>query len=367
MDLQATLEDLPDGWTVQWQGARDGRARYVAADGWVNLTYHELLPGIVMTNIDLACQTLPVFQPFGSQPATINWCAGGRCEVDFGSRGSLVVGAQRLCLSSSLAHSFAYPTRSYQGFEYFVDFDRFDAQTRAALDPFGLTEQVLHNALVPCELGVVISPDAAVSETIRVIQDELASEQPRHPWLLLGTFRLFMLLAELEHQGSQAPDYLQRSQRDMAQAVYQQIQASYAPTIDLAPLAQSFGVSQASLRGYFARLYGQSPAAYARSHALLRAAELLVQTNRQIADIAQTCGYENPSKFSAAFRRAHDITPLEYRRRSRLDQPLAAGPDTAAGHTASGTVPTSSAATDPVSASAAATDPAPTSAAVPAV
>ena len=66
MDLQATLEDLPDGWTVQWQGERDGRARYVAADGWVNLTYHELLPGIVMTNIDLACQTLPVFQPFGS-------------------------------------------------------------------------------------------------------------------------------------------------------------------------------------------------------------------------------------------------------------------------------------------------------------
>ncbi|MBQ9006419.1 MAG: helix-turn-helix transcriptional regulator [Atopobiaceae bacterium] len=311
--------ELPEGWVMTPRGEDGGKAHFESPDGRVDLAYYTLLPGIVMTDIDLSCSTLPVYQPGASFLATINWCSTGRCEVDFGTRGSLVVGSQTLCLSSSLAESFSYPTASYRGFEYFIDFDQFDDDTRSTLEPFGLTEENLRKVLVPHELGVTLSPEGSLLDAVHSLESELAHDQPRSAWLLLYTCKLFMLLAELDLGGLQVTSgYLQRSQRDIAQEVYQQIMADVAPSVDLRALSVRLGVSEASLRSYFSRVYGQSPAAFARSHALSSAARMLAETSLPVADISQACGYANPSKFSAAFRRAYDVNPLEYRRRSRL-------------------------------------------------
>lgn len=168
------------------------------------------------------------------------------------------------------------------------------------------------------ELGVTLSPDTNLLEAIHAIENELALEHPRRAWLLLSVCRLFMLLV-CESGGSRLmAGYMQRSQRDMAQAVYQQIVENTGTPAELASLAGRFGVSEASLRSYFSRVYGQTPAAFARTHALNEAARLLAQTDQPIAQVSQACGYANPSKFSAAFCHAHGINPLEYRRRSRL-------------------------------------------------
>ena len=51
---------------------------------------------------------------------------------------------------------------------------------------------------------------------------------------------------------------------------------------------------------------------------LREAARLLAETELSVAEVAQACGYANPSKFSAAFRREQGMNPLEFRRRSRL-------------------------------------------------
>ena len=43
------------------------------------------------------------------------------------------------------------------------------------------------------------------------------------------------------------------------------------------------------------------------------ARELLAKIDLPIADIAGSCGYENPFAFSRAFRRETGMTPREYR------------------------------------------------------
>ena len=50
-----------------------------------------------------------------------------------------------------------------------------------------------------------------------------------------------------------------------------------------------------------------------------RAAELLQDTELRVAEIAAQVGYENQSKFAAVFARQFGCSPLEYRRRARLD------------------------------------------------
>lgn len=319
MHLLGLIEELPEGWTVQQVDEACASARYDVAEGSIHLMLHELARGIFLSRIDLQCPTLPAPNPIGRQLATLNWCASGRCEVDFGERGSMVVGSQTLCLSSTYAQTFSYPTGSYQGFELFVYFSQLDEGTWTVLSPFGLGESVLRPLLQPHGLGMNLVPSGPLAASIHAIEEELAQEHARRPWLLLETCRMLMLLAETDLAGSASPgSYLQRSQRDIAQAVRQQIMDQDSPTANLQPLAQRLGVSEASLRSYFVRVYGETPASYARARMLAKAARLLGETDWPVADVAQACGYANPSKFSAAFKRAYESNPLEYRRRSRL-------------------------------------------------
>ena len=255
----------------------------------------------------------------GTCVATVNWCALGRCEVEFGDQGSFVVGEGTLCVSSATAKAFAYPPGRYRGFELFVDAEEVAGPTGGMLDAFGLSEQDLRQTLFADGLGSTLVPHGELAGAVKAIEQELSRERPRRNWLLLRVCELLLALAECDlGSAGIAGSYLRRSQRDLAQAVYQHLAGSVSPEASLGGLASRFGVSEASLRSDFSRVYGCSPASYARSRALSEAARLLAETDWSVADIGQACGYANPSKFSAAFRRAYDVNPLEYRRRIRL-------------------------------------------------
>ena len=55
--------------------------------------------------------------------------------------------------------------------------------------------------------------------------------------------------------------------------------------------------------------------AYLREYRLQTAQKLLAETDASIAEIAHRVGYENPNKFSSAFRQVFGMTPTEYRKR----------------------------------------------------
>ena len=50
-----------------------------------------------------------------------------------------------------------------------------------------------------------------------------------------------------------------------------------------------------------------------------RAAELLKKTDISVSEIGMRAGYENPSKFSAAFGSVYHMTPREFRKKARME------------------------------------------------
>lgn len=84
-------------------------------------------------------------------------------------------------------------------------------------------------------------------------------------------------------------------------------------------LAARAGVSPTKLKQVYRRVYGTSLFAHIRREKMLFSAHELVETNNKIIDIAQACGYDNASKFTAAFCSVVGCTPTEYRRRVRLE------------------------------------------------
>jgi AraC-like DNA-binding protein len=65
-------------------------------------------------------------------------------------------------------------------------------------------------------------------------------------------------------------------------------------------------------------LYGLGPYAYLRQYRLQKAKDLLIRTEKNILEIANSVGYANPSKFSCAFKRVFGLSPLKYRKLQQL-------------------------------------------------
>src|SRR6185312_4125268 len=89
--------------------------------------------------------------------------------------------------------------------------------------------------------------------------------------------------------------------------------ARYAEPLDVAELARSARLSPAHFSREFRRAFGETPHQYLLTRRLERAAELLRNTDRSVADVCLTVGLQSVGSFTTSFRRAYGRTPTEYR------------------------------------------------------
>ena len=83
--------------------------------------------------------------------------------------------------------------------------------------------------------------------------------------------------------------------------------------VTLAELESVFHVSGTTIKSSYREAYGVSLYADTKRRKMLAAAEALRNTSRTVLEIASSLGYDNASKFAAAFRSVHDVSPTEYR------------------------------------------------------
>jgi len=91
------------------------------------------------------------------------------------------------------------------------------------------------------------------------------------------------------------------------------VDARYADPITVDDLAAAAGLSRAHFSRMFTRTFGESPHAYLQSRRLERAAALLRQTDRSVADICSMVGLTSVGSFTSSFARAYGKPPAAYR------------------------------------------------------
>ena len=89
--------------------------------------------------------------------------------------------------------------------------------------------------------------------------------------------------------------------------------ARYADPLDVPALARAAFISPAHFSRQFRRTFGETPHQYLLTRRLERAAELLRNTDRPIADICWRVGLRSLGSFTTSFRRAYGMTPAAYR------------------------------------------------------
>jgi AraC-like DNA-binding protein len=91
------------------------------------------------------------------------------------------------------------------------------------------------------------------------------------------------------------------------------IDARYREPLDVPALARAAHLSPAHFSREFRREFGETPHQYLLTRRMERAASMLRNTDRSIADICFNVGLQSLGSFTMSFRRTYGRTPTEYR------------------------------------------------------
>lgn len=108
--------------------------------------------------------------------------------------------------------------------------------------------------------------------------------------------------------------YYYKTQMEKIKAVHAQITGDLKTRFTIEDLSSMYDMPATTMKKCFKDVYGDSIYAYQKRYRVNVAASMLMQdADREIQDIAACVGYENPGKFSVAFRSVMGVSPAEYR------------------------------------------------------
>src|SRR6266513_2178661 len=91
------------------------------------------------------------------------------------------------------------------------------------------------------------------------------------------------------------------------------VDARYRDPLDVQALASAAHLSAAHFSREFRRTFGESPHQYLLTRRLERAAALLRNTDRSVAEICVTVGLRSLGSFTTSFGRAYGLSPTAHR------------------------------------------------------
>lgn len=96
-------------------------------------------------------------------------------------------------------------------------------------------------------------------------------------------------------------------------AVKDILHQKHLPHATIQQLAYEAGMNRTKLQYGFKKLYGMSIYSYQIQMRMEKARKLLVESDSPIKQIAALSGYNTISSFSAAFKKAYNVSPSQWR------------------------------------------------------
>jgi AraC-like DNA-binding protein len=110
---------------------------------------------------------------------------------------------------------------------------------------------------------------------------------------------------------------LRAAQSSEIARVLKLVEDEYSQALDVKRMAQTAHLSPQHFSRKFKAALGVAPMEYLRSYRLRRSRGQLLQSDDSIAQIAQSCGFEDAAYFSRAFKNQFGSSPLEFRQYMR--------------------------------------------------
>lgn len=108
-------------------------------------------------------------------------------------------------------------------------------------------------------------------------------------------------------------DNLSHSQKQIYSDIVDYIQLHIAENIRVSDIASRFGYNAKYLSHIFCKITGATLKQFVLNQKIDSANFMLTDTNKSIADIAQSLGFDDSHNFSRAYKRVMGLSPSEYR------------------------------------------------------
>jgi AraC-like DNA-binding protein len=280
------------------------------------LVYH-LFPGVEAAYITVHMADFD-FNLFAEEKSnkciTIHFCKEGRIEQEVDQEFFyLMPGDCSFAIQNREKNLFHLPLKHYHGISINIDTDTLDHPFIDFLASCDCSPLEAADHICSGKSHIVLRSSEAAGKFFGELYE--VEEEQRLDYLKVKMPELFYRMKYAKTDSSYYDrNAVPRTQVELVKSVSEYITENLNEKITIRKLTAEFGVSDTYLQKAFRSVYGMPVISFIRVQKMQSAAQVLIHTNRRIDEIAEEFGYENESKFSAAFKKIMGDTPGVYRK-----------------------------------------------------
>lgn len=311
-DMGENLEEV-----VETEDCKVLRMKDLSGDGL--MTVYRVFKGVYLMYNDFHMShcysrfnsTAPIF--------CIDHCREGRIEHRTDKDMHYYMEAGDLRLDRRVHHNgdMYFPVSHYHGITIGFFLDEAEKSVREAMPGISVDLAALANKFCGREGIYVLRKHSSIEHIFSELYNVPAKIRMDYFKIKVMELLVFLQALELSEHKEERP-YFYSGQIEKIKAVHKLLTENPAENYTTEELAKRFELSVAALKTGFKGVYGSPIYTYLRTHRMNVAASLLVtERKKRIIEIASAVGYDNPSKFAAAFKEIFGMTPAEYRNNRR--------------------------------------------------
>lgn len=291
--------------------------KYNNETGDANVMLYHLFPGVEVAymSVHMSDFDFEVFEKKeGKNYVSVHFCREGRIEQEMNQEFFyLMPGDCSIVIQKKLPKMFQLPLKHYHGISIGIDLDVKENPLMPYLESCGWSPLDALKHICDGKEHIVLRSSEAAKKFFHELY-EVAEEQ-RLDYLRVKMPELFYRMKYAKtNQSYFDRNLVPRAQVELVKTVSEYITQNLNEKISVKQLTLEFGVSDTYLQNAFRSVYGMPVISFIRAQKMQSAAQVLIRTNRTIDEIAQEFGYENESKFAAAFKRIMGDLPGVYRK-----------------------------------------------------
>ena len=274
-----------------------------------------LYPGIEICYQTFSSDSFSVQHKAMPHIIQINYCKAGQIvwEMKNGNRiylnpGDFSVHTMKVCTDSVLT----FPNNMYQGLSIYIDLSKASETPPDLLKNSNIFETVLPIKFCQDDSPAFLAGNEQTENIFSAFYDQ--PEMLKLPYQKIKVLELLLYLSKIEFISQNKLAEYQFELTETIRKIHDQLLQHMEQRITIEELSRQYLINPTTLKNAFKSVYGTSIAAHIKEHRMRLAARMLIESNLNIAEIAQAVGYDSQSKFTAAFKTYFKILPKEYRK-----------------------------------------------------
>lgn len=279
------------------------------------MTVHRVFPGVIVMYNDFHVDCCVSEFEAGEELFCIDHCREGRIEWEIEKNKYIYIEAGDMQMNTRREHTanFSFPLKHYHGITIAFQVAEAEQSLKGVLEGFAPDITLLRDKFCPAGAQFIMRAGASIEHIFSELYT--VPKKTRNIYFKIKILELLLYLEALERpERSDERIYFYKAQVEKVKAIMELLSSNIEKRYTLAELSRRFDFPLTSMKNCFKAVYGESIYAYMKDYRMNAAAVMLQQSRASIAEIAGQVGYDNPSKFAAAFKSVMNQTPVAYRK-----------------------------------------------------